>query len=150
MTPIWKKCPAKFTFINLSIHQDRKNNWRVPFKIHFFAHFSLVSLSLHPRSRRGAERIRQGEGRWSRPPKTALERSDLTNKSQFRESHTKAETKKLVTKSLSPQKEKSSSIYRYKGSTWVPANAGTHAPGRAGQHFDLFDSKPLPHTSLRV
>ena len=23
--------------------------------------------------------------------------------------------------------------------------AGTHAPGRAGQHFDLFDSIPLPH-----
>ena len=28
----------------------------------------------------------------------------------------------------------------YKGSAWVPAFAGTHAPGRAGQHFDVFDS----------
>ena len=46
-------------FINLSIHQDPKNNWRVPFKIHFFARFSLVSLSIHPRSRRGAEWINQ-------------------------------------------------------------------------------------------
>ena len=27
-----------------------------------------------------------------------------------------------------------------KGSAWVSAFAGTHAPGRAGQHFDLFDS----------
>ena len=44
-------------------------------------HFSLVSLSVYPRSHRGAERIRRGEGRWSRPPKTALKRSDLTEKS---------------------------------------------------------------------
>ena len=28
----------------------------------------------------------------------------------------------------------------YKGSAWVPAFAGTHTPGRAGQHLDLFDS----------
>ena len=28
----------------------------------------------------------------------------------------------------------------YKSSAWLPAFAGTHAPGRAGQHFDLFDS----------
>ena len=34
-----------------------------------------------------------------------------------------------------------------KGSAWVPAFAGTHAPGRAGQHFDLFDSIPLPHNT---
>ena len=79
----------------LSIHQDPENNWRVPFKIQQFEHFSLVSLSLHPRSRRGAERIRPGEGRWSRPSKMALERSDLTEKSQFRESHTEFETKQI-------------------------------------------------------
>ena len=78
----------------LHVHQDPENNSRVPFKIHPFAHFSLVSLSVHPRLRQGAERIVQGEGRWSRPPKTALERSDLTEKLQFRESHTEAETKK--------------------------------------------------------
>ena len=41
-------------FINFSIHQDPKNNWRAPFKIHVFARFSLVSLSIHPRSRQGA------------------------------------------------------------------------------------------------
>ena len=54
----------------------------------------LVSLSLHPRSSRGAERIRQDKGRWSRPSKTALERSNLTEKFQFQESHAEAETKK--------------------------------------------------------
>ena len=62
MTPIWKYCLAKFYFINLSIHQDPKNNWRVPFKIHFFAHLSLVSFSLHPRSRRDAEWIDRVRG----------------------------------------------------------------------------------------
>ena len=68
-------------------------------------------VSPHPRSHRGSERIRPGEGRWSRPPKTVLERSDLTEKFQFRESHTEAETKKLLTKSPSPQKKKS--LYKY-------------------------------------
>ena len=46
----------------------------------------------------------------------------------------------------------------YKDSALVPAFTGTHAPGRAGQHFDLFDSifdrehKNRYHTthSLRV
>ena len=28
----------------------------------------------------------------------------------------------------------------YKGSAWVPAYAGTHTTGRAGRHFELFDS----------
>ena len=46
------------------------------------AHFPLVSLSVYPRSSQGAERIRHGEGRWSRPPKTALERSYLTENSR--------------------------------------------------------------------
>ena len=59
MTPIWKYLLAKFYFINHSIHQNPKNNWRVPFKIQNFARFSLASLSIHPRSRRGAERIDQ-------------------------------------------------------------------------------------------
>ena len=44
----------------------------------YFCNFSLVSLGIRPRSRRCAERTRQGEGRWSRPPKPALERSYLT------------------------------------------------------------------------
>ena len=29
---------------------------------------------------------------------------------------------------------------QYKGSAWVPAYASAHAPGRAGQRFDLFGS----------
>ena len=60
----------------------------------FRALLAFVSLSLHLRSPRRAERIRQGKGRRSRRPKTALERSDLTENFQFRESHTEAETKK--------------------------------------------------------
>ena len=47
----------------------------------YFCNFSLVSLGIRPRSRRCAERTRQGEGRRSRPPKPALERSDLTENS---------------------------------------------------------------------
>ena len=39
--------------------QDPKNNWTAPLEIHIFARFSVVSLSIHPRSRRGAERIDQ-------------------------------------------------------------------------------------------
>ena len=31
-------------------------------------------------------------------------------------------------------------VFFYKGSAWVLAFAGTHTPGRAGQHSDLFDS----------
>ena len=41
----------------------------------------FLAQRVYPRSRRGAERIQQGEGRWSRPPKTALERSYLTDNS---------------------------------------------------------------------
>ena len=74
-----------------------------------FARFSLVSLSIHPRSLQ--ERIGQGEGRWSRPAKTTLERSDLTEKFQFRESHTEAETKKVLTKIPVPSKKKKHHIY---------------------------------------
>ena len=46
-------------FYQFSIHQDPKKSWRVSLKILFFARFSLVSLSMHPRSRRGAEWIDQ-------------------------------------------------------------------------------------------
>ena len=59
MTLILEIMSCQVLFINLSIHQDPKNNCRVPFKIHFFARFSLISLSIHPRSRRGAEQIDQ-------------------------------------------------------------------------------------------
>ena len=47
----------------------------------YFCNFSLVSLGIRPRSRRGAERTRQGEGRLSRPPEAALERSYSTENS---------------------------------------------------------------------
>ena len=89
---------------NLSIRQNPNISWRVPPKIYFLVHFSLVSLSPHTRSRPGAERIRQGEGRWGRPSKTALERSDLIEKFEVREFHTKAETKKAPRQYLSSKK----------------------------------------------
>ena len=44
-------------------------------------YFSLVSPSPRTRSRPGVKRIRQAEGRLSRPPQTALERSYLTDNS---------------------------------------------------------------------
>ena len=101
-------CLANFCFIDVSIHvhRDPENISSVSLKIQNFAHFSHVSLGIYPRSRRGAERIMKGEGCWSRAPKTALERSDLTEKFQFRESHTETETKQsLLTKSPSPRRK---------------------------------------------
>ena len=46
-----------------------------------FCNFSLVSLGTRSRSRQCAERTRQGEWRWSRPLKAALERSYSTENS---------------------------------------------------------------------
>ena len=48
----------------------------------------------------------------------------------------------ILTKSSISQMERTFYFYdnTYKGSAFVPAFGGTHAPGRAGQHFDLFDS----------
>ena len=95
-TTVWKSC--QFWTLSRSADaadvkiQPKARNYLV--EIQHFCNFSLVSLSPHPRSCRGSERIRQGEGRWSRPPKTALEPSDLTEKFQSRESHTEAEPKK--------------------------------------------------------
>ena len=59
-----------------------------------FGNFSLVSLSRHTPFRLRAERIRQGEGRWSRLLKAVLERSDLTEKFKVQDSRTEAETNK--------------------------------------------------------
>ena len=72
-------------------------------------HFSLVSFSVYTRSRRGAERIREGEGRWSRPPKTALERSDLTENSS---SENPIPTSRRKKNSL-PNKKENNDIYIY-------------------------------------
>ena len=110
MTPISKECLDKFDVINLPIRQDPKNDWRLPFKKKKNAMFLFVLLSIHPRSRRGAERIRQSEGRWSRPVETALERSGLTENFQFRESDTEAETKRSHDQIPVPSKR---DIYSY-------------------------------------
>ena len=77
MMPIGKCCPLIF----LPYAKIQEYLGRIPPKIQEKPHFSLVSLSVYPRLRRGAERIRQGEGPWSRPPKTAFERIYLTENS---------------------------------------------------------------------
>ena len=110
--PIWKCCSLIYSF-KLCICQDPRIARAYTAQNIFFSHLPLVSLSPHPRSRRGAERIRQGEGRWSRPPKTALERSNLTVKFQFRESHTEAETKKTPDQIPVPLKKKNHYICMY-------------------------------------
>ena len=77
----------------------------------YFCNFSLVSLGIRPRSRRCAERTRQGEGRWSRPPKAALERSYSTeNSCSANRILGPRKKKKLLTKSLEP---KNTYIYVY-------------------------------------
>ena len=92
----WENKCVPMSFFVQALHMPRSKNssgvYRSKYKRN--AHFSLVSISPRTRSRPGAERIRQGEGRLSRPPKTALARSDLTEKFMFRETHTEAETKK--------------------------------------------------------
>ena len=60
----------------------------------YFCNFSLVSLDIRLRSRRGAERVRQGEGRFEPPPEYDARTKLFDREFQFRESHTEAETKK--------------------------------------------------------
>ena len=55
---------------------------------------------IRPSSRRCAERTRLGEGCWSRPPKTALERSYLTENSSSANRILRPRRKKLLTESL--------------------------------------------------
>ena len=62
----------------------------------YFCNFSLVLLGIRSRSRRAAERARQGEQRWSRPPKPALERSYLTENSSSGNRILKPRRKKLT------------------------------------------------------
>ena len=74
----------------------------------YFCDFSLVSLGIRPRSRRCAERTQQGEGRWSRPLKPALERSYLTENSSSANCILRPRRKKLLTESL---KQKNDFMY---------------------------------------
>ena len=72
----------------------------------YFCNFSIVSLGIRPRSRRYAERTRQGKGRWSRPPKAALERSYIRPRIPVpRIAYFGRDEKKLLTKSLTPKKD---------------------------------------------
>ena len=80
MRQFGNKCFPIYTFFSAYICQAPRIARAYTVRRTKFAHFSLVSLSPRTRSRPDAERIRQGEGRLSRPPKTALERSYLTEK----------------------------------------------------------------------
>ena len=162
----------------LHVHEDPENNWRVPFKIQFFAHFSLVSLSVHPRSRWVAERIRQGEGRWSRPPKDSartkrfdreipVPRIPYWGRDEKKSDQIPVPSKKIVIIYICMWREKvvkkrkgeerrvGVQCFRYlvgqthswrryndfinfKGSAWVPAFAGTHAPDRKIYTISVF------------
>ena len=80
----------------LCVCQDPRIARAYPTKFKITVLFPLVSLSVDRRSR-GAEWIRQGEGR-SRPEEGA--RTKLFDQEfQFRESHTDAEMKKTMTES---------------------------------------------------
>ena len=70
----------------------------------YFCNFSLVSLGIRPRSRRRAERTRKGEGRWSRRPKVALERSYIRPRIPVPRIAYFGRDKKLLTKYLTPKK----------------------------------------------
>ena len=58
--PFWKCCPLIYSF-KLYICQDRKKALAYTAQNTEKTHISLVLFSVYPRSRRGAERIRQHE-----------------------------------------------------------------------------------------
>ena len=105
----------------------------------YFCKFSLVSLGIRPRSRRCAERTWKGEGRWSRPPKAALERSYIRPRIPVPQiAYFGRDKKKLLTKSLTPKKD---FIYIYVHIiSIVPEPIGF-------QTFRTCDNSPVP-TSL--
>ena len=116
LTPIWKFncCPllirSRSTKYNMPRSKNSSDVYRPKYKKK--AHSSLVLLSVYPRSRRGAERIRQGEERWSRPLKTALERSYLTENSSSESRILRPRRKKLLTESP-PKRISYISLYFY-------------------------------------
>ena len=72
----------------------------------YFINFSNVSLGIHPRSRRCAERTRQGEGRWSRPPKRRRSNEAIRPRIPVpRIAFLGRDKKKLLTKSLTPKND---------------------------------------------
>ena len=92
MTPIWKEYLAKFYVVNLSIHMCIKIR-RIPGEYRSNTSFCalLDCLAQHPFAFTSWCRTdKAGRG----APTTALERSDLAEKLQFRASHTEFETKK--------------------------------------------------------
>ena len=74
----------------------------------YFCNFSLVSLGIRPRSRRCAERTRQGEGRWSRPRRRRSNEAIRPRIPVPRIAYLGRDKKKILTKSL---KSKNDLIY---------------------------------------
>ena len=106
--PIMEMCShASFVQSLLTTSRSQKNLELTAQKCNFLANYRLSPAAPHRRSRPYMERIRQGEGGWSRPSKTALEQSHLTEKFEVRESHTETETKKNPGQSLSSQEHES-------------------------------------------
>ena len=102
-------CHRKFETLKLPFGNDDANFFNHPgaadvkiqpkyqeflLDMQYFCNFSLVSLGIRSRSRRGAERIRQGGGRLSRPLEDGARTKPFDRELLFRESHTEAETKK--------------------------------------------------------
>ena len=104
---------TRYASISLASYTDMKIQPKTPeflLDMRYFRNFSLVSLGIRPRSRRCAERTRQGEGRWRRPPKPALERIYLTENSSSANRILRPRRKKLLTESL---KSNNHFIYTY-------------------------------------
>ena len=95
-------------FVNHLGVADIKMQPKIPkflLDMRYFCNFSLVSLGIRPRSPRCAERTRKGEGRWSRPPKAALERSYIRPRIPVPRIAYFGRDKKLLTKYLTPKKD---------------------------------------------
>ena len=79
-------------------------------KIKYFCNFSLVSLSIHARSRRGAERIRKAEGRGALEPPPEdfyVFHSFTPRRRQAKQTNAQAlQTSRKTNKSMPPQNSK--------------------------------------------
>ena len=94
ITPVWKCCPlvgnAVPYLVVQALHMPRSKNSSGIYRPKYTkkAHFSLISLSVYPRSRRCAERIRQGRGALKPPHEDGARTKPFDREFQFRESHT--------------------------------------------------------------
>ena len=79
-TTVWKLCQ----FCKSSMrwrHTDKLKSPESLIDMRYFCNFSFFLLGIRPNSRLFAERTRRGDGRWSRPLKSAQERCYSTGNS---------------------------------------------------------------------